>query len=111
MKLAKAQQNVVEEIRKYIGRFDTHNGDPNYKIEKFEIKAMEYGNVICVYSEAGRIGKDGNIHFLCKTIRQIFIGKKGGISGYQWIDGKRDPKKHQGFMNVMHNCAWQITIN
>lgn len=73
-----AQKRVVEEIRHAVLHNDGY-GD-NYEYKRFNVELTDFGKVQ-VLTEVGRIGDEGTMaEVFARTRRQIFIGKRGGLT-------------------------------
>lgn len=96
--MTNAQEKTIQAIKEYIEKHDMYNDDA-YEIKKFEVKETDYGAVI-VYAESGRKNDEGTMAaLLCRRIRHIFIGVRGGVKSSKYDKGKS--KDLKGWSNVM----------
>ena len=94
--MTRSQANTLEEIKKYLPRFDLW--DDKYEIKQFEAKDSEYG--VYVYLVTGMKGDEGTMaEALCRKIRHFVIGKRGGIRSI--LGGET---KHVSRFELLNRC-------
>ena len=83
------QEKMVNTLKKDIIRYDFHDSNKKdftlenseYEFKTFEVK--DDAGVVSVYSIVGLKNDEGTMAACtCRTYRQIFIGKRGGIHTY-----------------------------
>lgn len=99
--MTKQQEVMVEKIKRYIEKHDLFNNDPKYEFKEFTVEETDYGIVI-VYSVTGLKNDEGTMAAIfCRTIRQIFIGKRGGLRSQRWDGKKKKSIQLNGWSDVM----------
>lgn len=99
--MTKQQEIMVEKIKRYIEKHDLFNNDPKYEFKEFTVEETDYGMVI-VYSVTGLKNDEGTMAAIfCRTIRHIFIGKRGGLRSQRWDVKKKKSIQLNGWSNVM----------
>lgn len=80
------QEKMVNQIKNDIIRYDFHDhrkGIENSSYEFKEFKVEDHGEFVSVYSVVGLKDDEGTMAAcICRTYRQIFIGKRGGVHTY-----------------------------
>lgn len=80
------QEKMVNQIKADIIRYDFHDHrkgieNSSYEFKEFEVKDLGYA--VSVYSVVGLKDDEGTMAAcICRTYRQIFIGKRGGVHTY-----------------------------
>lgn len=81
--MTKKQAEMVNYLKENILLWDSLGTPNEYEYKRFEVDS-DPTNFITVYSIVGRIGDEETMSaLLCRNIRQIFIGKNGGLSAYR----------------------------
>ena len=93
-----AQEKTVAAIRRYI---ENDFYDDNYEFKQWEVTAHEWGKVE-VYAVTGRKNDDNTMaSVLCRTYRQIFIGKNGGVVADGRNPVTKKTRRYTGWQDVM----------
>lgn len=83
------QEKMVNTLKKDIIRYDFHDSHKKdftlegsrYEFKTFEVK--DDNGIVSVYSVVGLKNDEGTMAaYTCRTYRQIFIGKCGGVHTY-----------------------------
>ena len=83
------QEKMVNQIKKDIIRYDFHDShkkgftveNSEYEFKTFEVKDND--GIVSVYSVVGLKNDEGTMAACtCRTYRQIFISKRGGVRTY-----------------------------
>lgn len=99
--MTKQQEIMIEKIKRYIEKYDLFNNDSKYEFKEFTVEETDYGTVH-VYSVAGLKNDEGTMaEIFCRTIRHIFIGKRGGLRCYKWDDKRKKSIQLNGWSDVM----------
>lgn len=78
-KMSPAQQKMVAFAKERIFENDSNGCPEKYEYKRFEVKLLEWG-AVQILSEVGSKTDEGTMAaILCRTRRQIFIGRKGGL--------------------------------
>lgn len=82
------QEKMINTIKNDIIRYDFHDhricgNIENSRYEFKEFKVEDHGEFVSVYSVVGLKDDEGTMAACtCRTYRQIFIGKRGGVHTY-----------------------------
>lgn len=99
--MTRAQEAVVQKIKRYIEQNDMFKNDPSYEFKKFEIEDTDYG-VVIVYAVTGLKDDEGTMAaMLGRTTRHIFIGKRGGLRSPKWDNKRKRTTYLTGWSDVM----------
>ena len=99
--MTEVQKSMVQNIKRYIEQNDMFNSSPDYEFKKFEVEETDYGTVM-VYSVTGMKNDEGTAAAIfCRNIRQIFIGKRGGLRSSIWDSQKKKSVDLRGWLDVM----------
>lgn len=99
--MTKQQEIMVKKIKKYIEENDLFKNSPDYEFKEFAVEETDYGTVI-VYSITGMKNDESTMAaILCRNIRHIFIGKRGGLRCSTWDSKKKKSVDFKGWSDVM----------
>ena len=103
--MTKQQEIMVERIKRYIEKHDLFNNDPRYEFKEFTVEETDYGTVLFI--QTGLKNDEGTMAAIfCRTIRQIFIGKRGGLEKPKMDDKKKKSIQLNGWSDVMiYGCG------
>lgn len=79
--MTKAQERMVERLKRAVEEQDLLSH--NYEIKSIEVKEIVMDRLVVFTSETGLKGDEGTAAaILCRDLRYIEIGPRGGLKGY-----------------------------
>lgn len=105
----KKQSKVIELLKEAILKNNTYDQNNPAEIKKCEINDGEF--FVSLFITVGRPNDEGTMaEILCRESRQIFIGKRGGVS-LAAVDNTATHKSFGykqvcGFWNVVHTLPY-----
>lgn len=83
VELSRRQAWAIERAVNQCWEYDTHGNAVGHEYKEFRIAPLGTSGIVVVYLHTGMKGDEGTAaSIFCRYRRQIFVGKRGGITAY-----------------------------
>lgn len=79
-KMSLAQEEMISFIKETVLDNDSHGYKHTHEYKKFEVKLLEWGTVQVLTEVGGKNDEGTMAAIFCRVRRQIFVGRKGGLT-------------------------------
>lgn len=99
--MSKSQKGTIKALYHLAVSRDMFGDTDRYEFKKLELSMLEDSKTIQFLCETGLIGDENTMaSILARNTRQIFVGKKGGVSAYKFNEKNRKVRRLNGWTQV-----------
>lgn len=102
-KMSPAQEKMVAFAKERIFENDSNGYPEIHEYKRFDVKLLDWGAVQILSEVGSKTDKETMVAIICRTRRQIFIGRRGGLT---LCNPARFIKDDEGYSKCISKKGW-----